>query len=104
VNRTLGALPGGFADAWHHVALSYEPVETGRWTLWVDGQLIGSAVNDWRAAGNRLRQSTLLLGSSEAGASFSGFFDLWRLSIGAREPMQFLYPGVSALGTLFLIR
>jgi len=106
VNDAFGYAAASFADAWHHVALAYDPNESGTWRLYVDGTLVGSAANRWNPCGIDIRQPIFLIGAdaSDADATFVGGLDLWRISTGTRAVADYLYPPLPPPGTLLIVR
>ena len=91
-------LATGNLTAWHHVALSYDPLAgCGTWTLRVDGREAGTAENLWR--NDSLGTSdTFALGNygDPLVNGFGGSYDLWRASKGfvATEDLIWLPSGM----------
>lgn len=106
VNAVFDYEAVGFANAWRHVAVAYDPAESGVWSLYVDGVLAGKVANRWNPNGIDIRQPTFLLGAdaSDGDASFVGGLDLWRISVGTRAVSEFLYPGLPVPGMLLLFK
>ena len=81
---------------WRHIALTYDPMGSGVWRLYVNGMFAGMVENAWNPKDVDIRQDTFLLGAdaSDADGLFAGNFDMWRISTGIRATDTFLYPGV----------
>lgn len=91
----------GLAGVWTHLALVHDLMA---WRLYVDGRLGGTLVNLRAPApdADYFSLGDLTLGSSVEDETFIGAFDLWRLSLGVREPDDFLYS--PPRGTVFILR
>ena len=87
---------------WRHLALRYDTtVGDGVWSLLVDGVAAGSVTNIWRPSGV-LDRATFRLGAFGGDTSFSGGYDMWRISRGVRGVDDILWkmPG----GTTVFLR
>ena len=81
-----------FANTWTHVAVVYDSSDyTGSWTLYADGKPLGAKIYNFYHPSytDAFAVTHLRLGSTSA--PLSGVVDMWRVTMSALTPAEFLW-------------
>lgn len=92
-----------FQQAWHHLALLYDPaIGNGQWSLLVDRCPVGTPVlNVERPVTDFARQSIFRIGADDGVNTCAGQYDMWRVTSCPLKRSELLFPQP---GLMFSIR
>ena len=92
-----------FLNAWHHIAVRYDPAPgRGVWSLLVDGVACGRVENLFMPDASDYAQNAFRLGASSGDVACAGGYDLWRLSAATLEKDELLF--AQPRGTMIIMR